>query len=298
MLVYPRLPVPTAAKRDSAPRMSKSKAGKGGSMKKVIVIVVVAVLGGAAAGFFARPSLMTDPEVTKLRDQLADTEQKQAASKTRADEAETERDAQTKAKQDVEAKLKQAQVAEKTLSDKASEADKHKSDLDAIQKKLRGVVDRSISTVSLDGDDVHIAIVDRALFKGPDEALSDGGKRILDKLAGVLKDMSDKQVGVQGHTDEIPPAPKAAALAAPVVKGKSGAKPAPAAAPTAAKPMTSWELSGARALAVVHYLQDTSKIEPTRLTAVAVGPYRPLSKTNKAANRRIELVLSAKRPKS
>ena len=58
---------------------------------------------------------------------------------------------------------------------------------------------------------------------------------------------------------------------------------------------TNWELSAARALNVVHYLQDTAKIDPTRLAALAFGQYRPVSRTNKALNRRIEIVLVPKK---
>jgi chemotaxis protein MotB len=54
--------------------------------------------------------------------------------------------------------------------------------------------------------------------------------------------------------------------------------------------ITNWELSAARALTVVHYLQDDAKIDPVRLAAVAFGQYRPVSRT-KAKNRRIEIVL-------
>jgi chemotaxis protein MotB len=54
--------------------------------------------------------------------------------------------------------------------------------------------------------------------------------------------------------------------------------------------MTNWELSAARALTVVHYLQDEAKIDPTRLAAVAFSQYRPVSK-QRAKNRRIEIVL-------
>ncbi|HEV7558886.1 MAG TPA: OmpA family protein, partial [Kofleriaceae bacterium] len=134
---------------------------------------------------------------------------------------------------------------------------------------------------------------DRALFKPGEDALSDPGKRVLDKLAAALKDLSDKQIGVQGHTDDQPvPASKVAVVPVP-----KGAKPAPKVATPAptAKPMTNWELSSSRALAVVHYLQDTSKIDPTRLVALAFGQYHPMSKTNKALNRRIEFVLAPKK---
>jgi chemotaxis protein MotB len=56
---------------------------------------------------------------------------------------------------------------------------------------------------------------------------------------------------------------------------------------------TNWELSAARALTVVHYLQDEAKISPRRLAAVAFGQHRPASKV-KAKNRRIEIVLYPK----
>ena len=59
--------------------------------------------------------------------------------------------------------------------------------------------------------------------------------------------------------------------------------------------ITNWELSAARALQVVHYLQDKAKIDPTRLAALAFGQYRPVSRSNKAANRRIEIVLYPKK---
>ncbi len=54
---------------------------------------------------------------------------------------------------------------------------------------------------------------------------------------------------------------------------------------------SNWELSAARALQVVHYLQEQAKIDPAKLAALAFGEYRPVSKNNKALNRRIEIVL-------
>ena len=54
--------------------------------------------------------------------------------------------------------------------------------------------------------------------------------------------------------------------------------------------VTNWELSAARALTVVHYLQDEARLDPTRLAAVAFGQYRPVSRL-RAKNRRIEIVL-------
>jgi chemotaxis protein MotB len=56
---------------------------------------------------------------------------------------------------------------------------------------------------------------------------------------------------------------------------------------------TNWELSAARALNVLHYFEDTSGLEPWRLTAIGYGKYHPIApndtEANKAKNRRIEI---------
>lgn len=78
-------------------------------------------------------------------------------------------------------------------------------------------------------------------------------------------------------------------------------EPEPAPPPPAPPPprfATNWELSAGRAVAVVRHLQEASKIDPTRLSAAGHGQYRPVSRRDKSANRRIEIVLSPKaRPK-
>jgi chemotaxis protein MotB len=129
------------------------------------------------------------------------------------------------------------------------------------------------------------------------------------KVGAALKDINDKQIWVQGHTDDQPiivkkpkPEPKAEPAKKPAkpVKAAKGKKPEPPPKPEA-KPedktndavlpfVTNWELSAARALTVVHYLQDEANIDPTRLAAVAFSQYRPVSK-NRSKNRRIEIVL-------
>jgi chemotaxis protein MotB len=56
---------------------------------------------------------------------------------------------------------------------------------------------------------------------------------------------------------------------------------------------SNWELSAARALSVLHYFEDYGGIEPTRLTAIGYGQYRPIAPNDteegKAKNRRIEI---------
>ncbi len=58
---------------------------------------------------------------------------------------------------------------------------------------------------------------------------------------------------------------------------------------------TNWELSTARAISVVRYLQEVAGVDPVRLSAAGYGPYRPAvpndSAENRARNRRIEMKL-------
>lgn len=176
----------------------------------------------------------------------------------------------------------------------------------ALQAKLAEAVGQNGEVTTADGA-VKLELVDQILFPTGEAELTPNGKDVLSKVGAALKEIGDKQIWVQGHTDDQPiyprkpkPAEPPSAAAAKAAKGKKdkAARPDPKAKPEA-KPdtndavlafVTNWELSAARALTVVHYLQDDAKIDPTRLAAVAFGQYRPISKT-KAKNRRIEIVL-------
>jgi chemotaxis protein MotB len=174
------------------------------------------------------------------------------AAKERADKAEQELAAEKAA-------------AEKALADKASEA---KALEDKLQKVLAGQ-----GEVSQSGGAIRLEVVDKVLFSVGQSELTERGKAVLGKLGAALAEATDKQIWVQGHTDDQPITPD------------KGVKPTFA---------SNWELASARALSVVHYLQDVSKVDPQRLAAVAFGQYRPISKKTKAKNRRIEIVLYPK----
>jgi len=163
---------------------------------------------------------------------------------------------------------------------------------------------------------VKLELIDQILFPTGEASLTPGGKNLLSKVGAALKEVGDKQVWVQGHTDDQPiylrkPNPIEAGpdkdKVAKLKKEKPGkldakaiksdpriTKPVPNAKPDSNDAVlafvTNWELSAARALTVVHYLQDEARLDPTRLAAVAFGQYRPVSRL-RAKNRRIEIVL-------
>jgi chemotaxis protein MotB len=287
VLVYPRVPVPK--QRESAPKVPKGDGPKLDKMR--IVLAAVGLALGVVLGFVLRPMLSTDERVGELESERAAAQKTASAQKDRADVAEKSLDTAQKARDAAQKALAAAQVAQTELAGKAAENEQKAKEADALKAKLDAAVEKGTGSVSSEGDEIHLQLVDKVLFKLNDDQLTDKGKQVIDKVAAALKEIPDKQIWVQGHTDDQPifnvPAK------APTPPPKKGAKPVAAAAP-APRFATNWELSAARALNVVHYLQDVAKLDPTRLAALAFGQYHPVSKTNKAANRRIEIVLYPK----
>ncbi len=277
--VYPRLPVPKP-QRSGDTKLPK----KGGRVDGKMIGAAVAILVlGAGAGYVAhRP----DGGGDKAKAEVVAAQKAASTEKDRAD-------ALAKQLDDEKAARDAAEKAAAAATTKAA-------DSESAAAKLQATIDKSQGSVSTEGDEIHLKLVDKVLFAVGDDKLTDKGKAVLDKVAAALKDMPDKQVWVQGHTDDmpiyIPPAPKAPPAKAAPKKLPKGAKAAPP--PPEVPPVrfaTNWELSAARALTVVHYLQDSAKIDPTRLAALAFGQYRPVSRSNKALNRRIEIVLVPKK---
>jgi chemotaxis protein MotB len=292
--VYPRLPVPSA-KRDSDASLPRKTPGAGGLDKKFMIAIVGTLISGIILGFVLRPVLTTDSRIGELETEVADTAKAVDSQKTRADSLDKQLASSEKAKKAAEDKLSEATKAQKELATRLAEAEAKAKDAKTSQEKLQAAVDKSIGVVSANGEEITLRLVDSVLFKTLDDQLTPRGKQVLDKVALALREMPSKQIWVQGHTDDQPivqpPAPKPP----PQPKPKPGAKPAPPppAPPVGPKFATNWELSAARALTVVHYLQDAAKVDPRRLAAVAFGQYRPIS-SSKTSNRRIEIVLYPK----
>jgi chemotaxis protein MotB len=274
--VYPRLPIP--ANRQSEPKVKGFKDG-GGRSWKIVVGVIAAIAIGGGAGYFFAPTKAKELAASQKALGAATTAAKVEAD--RADAAKKQVDVLTKDKTELEAKYAAA-------SSRLAENEKKAADENAAaQKRLQQAVDTSTGEVSTEGEEIHLKLVDKVLFAVGDDQLTDKGKAVLAKVGRALADLPDKQIWVQGHTDDqpiiVPPPPKKSAK--PV---KGAPKPEP---PPGPRFSSNWELSASRALQVVHYLQDVAKIEPSRLAALAFGQYRPVSKSNKAQNRRIEIVL-------
>ncbi len=118
-----------------------------------------------------------------------------------------------------------------------------------------------------------ITMANDILFDSGKAKLKSDAHSMLSKIARVLNEnVSDRDVGVEGHTDNVP------------IK-RSGWK-------------SNWELSTARATSVLHYLIDECGVQPQRLSAIGYGEYKPVdtneTKIGKAKNRRVEIIILPK----
>ena len=106
------------------------------------------------------------------------------------------------------------------------------------------------------------------LFPSGKSSLHEEGQDALLELAEVLKTIPDRNFQIAGHTDNVP-----------IRTGRF---------------KSNWELSAARAVTVVKFLQEAG-VDPSHLSASGYAEFQP-SKSNdtsqgKAANRRIEIIL-------
>jgi chemotaxis protein MotB len=140
--------------------------------------------------------------------------------------------------------------------------------------KMKGEIAKGEITISELKGKLTVNMVDAILFDSGKAEVKPEGQAVLQKVISILKDVTDKAIRTEGHTDNVP-------------IGGMLAKKYP----------TNWELSAARAINVARYLQEQG-IAPANLAAVAYGENKPVAENDtpegKAKNRRIEIILVPK----
>jgi chemotaxis protein MotB len=134
-----------------------------------------------------------------------------------------------------------------------------------------GIQDEDIQ-IDVEKTVVYISIADKMLFKSGSAIVSDRAKEVLGKVATVVNSKPDMEVQVEGYTDNVP------------IKTKNM--------------KDNWDLSVARATAVVRVLQNDFEVAPSRLIAAGRSEYVPLVSNNTAEgrsiNRRTRIVILPK----
>jgi len=148
------------------------------------------------------------------------------------------------------------------------------STYDQLVEKMKSEIDRGQVTISELKGKLTVNLVEAILFDSGKAEVKPGGLVVLGKVIEILKTVSDKNIRIEGHTDNVP------------ITGS-----------LAQRYPTNWELSAARAINVTRYLQKQA-IDAATLSAIAFGEFRPVASNStpegREKNRRIEIVLVPK----
>lgn len=168
----------------------------------------------------------------------------------------------------------QAITQQLTAARASKAAAKQEQDFQQLKQQIdsyartHGLSDKLQTTVARRGLVVRL-LTDNVLYDSGSATLNPQSRPLLDRIAALLRTQFDHPIVVEGHTDDQPIA--------------------------GAQYPTNWELSAARATAVVRYfIRD--HVAPGRLAASGYGAMHPIS-TNatadgRARNRRVEIVLT------
>jgi chemotaxis protein MotB len=194
--------------------------------------------------------------------------------KVRSDEGTlTQKESELRAARDrlveLQALVDELSKSKRKLEAAKAELEKKSGEYEQLASALRGEIEAGrVELMELRGK-TTVKMKDKILFASGSATLGADGRDALRKVAQALRGLTAKAIRVDGHTDNVP-------------TGTSGAF------------ATNWELSSARALAVVRFLQE-SGVDPTRLSAAGFGEFQPIqpndSPEGRSLNRRIEITL-------
>jgi len=152
--------------------------------------------------------------------------------------------------------------------------DRELSELEKAKLELENALKKEIGNykakLEMTERGLVITFLSEVFFDSGKDVIRGDGKESLQKVAEVLKqNVPNSNVAIEGHTDNQP------------IKYSRW--------------KSNWELSSARALAVLHYLIDECKVKPTRLSANGYGEFKPVAsndtKEGRQKNRRVEIVI-------
>ncbi|MGB2629742.1 MAG: OmpA family protein [Candidatus Omnitrophota bacterium] len=143
-----------------------------------------------------------------------------------------------------------------------------------LEERLKDQIASKQVSLEVGEGGLVITLSDDILFDSGSAELKGDALPVLDKVIKVIKrEVSDKNVGIRGHTDNVPI--------------------------TYSNWASNWELSTARATNVLHYMESKG-VSPDRLSATGYGEHHPVAsnaaETGQARNRRVEIVILPEYP--
>ncbi len=165
------------------------------------------------------------------------------------------------------------------IADLRSEADTQSKTRDKLAEdlsiKLEALKQKEQIWIQQKADMTSIAMSNAILFASGSNDLTSEGKAVIDEIWSVLSQYPDRQIIIQGHTDNIAIGKK--------LEGRF---------------KSNWELSSARAIAVLDYVLLRPDAKPGRLAVAGYGEYHPIADNStadgRAKNRRVVINISGK----
>lgn len=194
--------------------------------------------------------------------------------KIRSDESTlSQKEAELRASRDrlleLQALVDELSKSKRKLEAAKAELEKKSGEYEEIASSLRSEIEAGRVEIQELRGRTTVKMKDRILFASGSATIGAEGRAALRKVADALRGRQGRTIRVEGHTDNVPTG---------------------AASPFA----TNWELSTARALAVVHFFQE-SGVDPTRLSGAGFAEFQPVDTNDtpegRSQNRRIDIVL-------
>ena len=222
---------------------------------KAIVVVLILILA-ALAGYFFNLSRLARQELTSLNNEKTDLTARTQSLETRV----------------AELSRQIADTLAKSSKQKDEEIQRMNSAHEQLVNELQTEIQNKEIQITQLADRLSVSLLDKILFPSGEAEITPAGLKILERVGNIIKNVQDKIIRVEGHTDNVPIHPRLQ-------------KQFP----------TNWALSTARANNVVRFLQEKIGMDATRLQAVGLSEYHPLASNTTPAgrgqNRRIEIAL-------
>jgi chemotaxis protein MotB len=246
-----------------------------------LITVLVVLLAGVLAWFgqgayreLQARAAAADAEALKAHERAKAAEQAQKELEAKLASLDSE-------KSQLSSQLSQLSTERDQLNQAVQEKDAELARLKAtyqdLEEKMKAeIADGEIRLSQAEGR-IQVDLVDKILFDSGEASLTERGAGVLTRLGAVLAKMEGRTIQVSGHTDDSPPSQRLAATFP-----------------------TNWELSVARAVNVVRFLQEKASVPARKLVAAGYGETHPVasnaSPKGRARNRRIEILLIPELP--
>ncbi|MDE0333222.1 MAG: OmpA family protein [Nitrospinae bacterium] len=216
-----------------------------------------------------RHSQQTETRVADLRAQVTAQQSQQTESAQKARRFERAYENSRARVREIQKNLVTAQKKLLRFEDRIRFQIQLEKDMKAqfARERRRGTIE-----VRRAGDRVVISIASAILFKSGSAKIRAESRALLVKFSSLLRRYANREVQVQGHTDNVQISDR-----------------------LAERWETNWELSAARATRVLRYFVEVGNLDPRRVSGAGMGEFRPIAdndtRAGRRTNRRIEIVI-------